>query len=61
MQAPEGGEHAVGEAILALKYHFGVPSIVVERLQDDLSLTLRQDYQSDGRGQNLNQAERVLS
>lgn len=52
--------HAVREAILAPKYHFGAPSITVERMQDDFSLTLKQDHQSDGRGLDLNQAERVL-
>jgi stage V sporulation protein R len=52
--------HAVREAILGPKYNYGAPCIVVERMQDDFSLILRHDYKRDGRGLDLEQAEKVM-
>ncbi|MBC7455995.1 MAG: SpoVR family protein [Massilia sp.] len=56
-----GDLHAIREAILAPKYHFGAPSITVTRLGADASLELRHDHLSDGRGLDLAQAERVMA
>lgn len=52
--------HAIREAILSPKYHYGAPCIAVTQLQDDASLVLRHDHQRDGRGLELTQATRVL-
>ena len=51
---------AVREAILGPKYNYGAPGIAVTLMHDDGSLTLTHDYQRDGRGLELNHAERVL-
>ncbi|MFZ4875811.1 SpoVR family protein [Janthinobacterium sp. Mn2066] len=53
--------HAIREAILAPKYNYGAPCIAVTVLSDDGSLVLRHDHQRDGRGLDLEQAERVLA
>ncbi|MDN4059238.1 SpoVR family protein [Massilia sp. YIM B02769] len=52
--------HAIREAILAPKYNYGAPSVAVTALKADGSLELRHDYQHDGRGLDLQQAERVM-
>ncbi|MBB5606492.1 MULTISPECIES: SpoVR family protein [unclassified Janthinobacterium] len=52
---------AIREAILAPKYNYGAPCIAVTLLNDDGSLVLRHDHQRDGRGLDLEQAERVLA
>lgn len=52
--------HAVHEAILAPKFNYGAPRIAASNLHVDGSLQLVHDYQSDGRGVDLNRAERVL-
>ena len=52
--------HAIREAILAPKYHYGAPCIAATLLNDDGSLVLRHDHQRDGRGLALEQAEQVL-
>jgi len=52
--------HAIREAILAPKYNYGAPSIAVAELAPDGSLQLRHDFQQDGRGLDLQQAERVM-
>ena len=52
--------HAVHEAILAPKFNYGAPRIAVNHLHVDGSLQLVHDHQSDGRGVDLNRAERVL-
>lgn len=52
--------YAVQEAILAPKYNFGAPRIAANHLHMDGSLQLVHDHQSDGRGIDLNRAERVL-
>lgn len=52
--------HAIREAILAPKYNYGAPSVAVTLLKPDGSLELRHDFQHDGRGLDLQQAERVM-
>ncbi len=52
--------HAVREAILAPKFNYGAPRIAATELHQDGSLDLAHDHQSDGRGLDLNRAERVL-
>jgi stage V sporulation protein R len=52
--------HAVHEAILAPKFNYGAPRIAANHLHVDGSLQLVHDHQSDGRGVDLQRAERVL-
>jgi stage V sporulation protein R len=52
--------HAIREAILAPKFNFGSPTVAVTRVGADGSLELRHDYLRDGRGLELQQAERVV-
>jgi stage V sporulation protein R len=52
--------HAIREAILAPKFNYGAPSIAVAQLGADGTLDLRHDYLHDGRGLDLQQAERVM-
>lgn len=52
--------HAIREAILAPKFNYGAPSISVVAMAADGSLDLHHDYQHDGRGLELGQAERVM-
>ena len=51
---------AIREAILAPKYNYGAPSISVIQVGADGSLDLRHDYLRDGRGLDLQQAEKVM-
>lgn len=53
--------HAIREAILASKFNYGAPRVAVTQLHIDGSLELMHDYQNDGRGLDLSQAEQVLS
>lgn len=52
--------HAIREAILAPKFNYGAPRIAASQLHFDGRLELVHDYQSDGRGLDINRAERVL-
>lgn len=52
---------AIHEAILAPKYNYGAPCVAVTLLNDDGSLVLHHDHQRDGRGLDLEGAERVLA
>jgi stage V sporulation protein R len=56
----ENNVHAVHEAILAPKFNYGAPRVAASSLHVDGSLQLVHDHQSDGRGVDLNRAERVL-
>jgi stage V sporulation protein R len=56
----ENDVHAVHEAILAPKFNYGAPRIAANNLHVDGSLQLVHDHQSDGRGVDLQRAERVL-
>ncbi|HVO90253.1 MAG TPA: SpoVR family protein [Casimicrobiaceae bacterium] len=52
--------HAIRESILAPKFNFGSPRVAATRMDVDGSLTLEHDYKSDGRGLDVQRAERVL-
>jgi stage V sporulation protein R len=52
--------HAIRESILAPKFNYGAPRIAASQLHVDGSLELLHDHQSDGRGLDINRAERVL-
>jgi stage V sporulation protein R len=52
--------HAIREAILGPKYNYGAPSVRAGAVDADGSLDLRHDYLHDGRGLDLQQAERVM-
>ena len=52
--------NAIREAILAPKYNYGAPSISAHQVGADGGLDLRHDYLHDGRGLELQQAERVM-
>lgn len=52
--------HAIREAILRPRYHYGVPRIAVSRMHHDGSLELAHDFDADGSGLDLARAERAL-
>lgn len=52
--------HAIREAILAPKYNYGSPNVSVTQVGAEGNLELRHDYLRDGRGLDLQQAERVM-
>jgi stage V sporulation protein R len=52
--------HAIREAILAPKFNYGAPRIAATALHMDGSLELTHDHKSDGRGLDIQRAERVL-
>lgn len=56
----ENNVHAVHDAILSPKYNFGAPRVAASHMHVDGSLQLLHDYESDGRGVDLQRAERVL-
>ncbi|MES2317108.1 MAG: SpoVR family protein [Pseudomonadota bacterium] len=51
---------AIREAILAPKYNYGAPCIAVTEVGADGTLALNHDYVRDGRGLELQQAEKVM-
>jgi stage V sporulation protein R len=51
---------AVREAILAPRFNFGAPRVAATGLELDGTLNLAHDHASDGRGLDLDRAERVL-
>ena len=51
---------ALHEAILAPKYNFGAPTVLVESVHADGTLDLRHDHALDGRGLDLDRSRRVL-
>lgn len=53
--------HAIREAILAPKFNYGAPAISVTRVAADGGLDLNHDYLHDGRGLDLQQAEKVVA
>ena len=67
-EADRGGEirvagrdlNRIREAIIAPKFNYGAPRIAVSELHHDGTLVLVHDHASDGRGLDLNSAERVL-
>ncbi|NRR30582.1 SpoVR family protein [Oxalobacteraceae bacterium] len=52
--------HAVREAILAPRYHYGVPCIAVKQLREDGALVLEHEHRCDGRGLDQKRAQGVL-
>jgi stage V sporulation protein R len=52
--------HSVRESILGPKFNFGAPRVAATKMDIDGSLTLEHDYKSDGRGLDVQRAERVL-
>jgi stage V sporulation protein R len=51
---------AVRETLLAPKYNFGVPSVFANHVATDGSLELYQEHDIDGRGLDIERAEKVL-
>jgi stage V sporulation protein R len=52
--------HALRESILCPRFNYGAPRISVTHLHQDGSLELVHDFQDDGRGLDIERAERVL-
>jgi stage V sporulation protein R len=52
--------HAWRETVLAPKYNFGAPAVLATHVANDGSLTLHHEHKTDGRGLDLERAERVL-
>jgi stage V sporulation protein R len=52
--------HALHEALLAPRFNYGAPRILVQATGQDGSLALRHDVANDGRGLDLARAEKVL-
>ena len=48
------------ETILAPKFNFGAPTVMVKGVRVDGTLELHQDYETDGRGLDLERAHKVL-
>jgi stage V sporulation protein R len=60
VRVTESNLHELHEAILAPKFNFGAPHVLVDELRTDGTLILRQDYENDGRGLDLARGRRVL-
>jgi stage V sporulation protein R len=52
--------HALRETVLAPKYNFGAPAVLAKHVGQDGALTLVHEHDTDGRGLDLERAERVL-
>jgi stage V sporulation protein R len=52
--------HALRETVLAPKYNFGAPAVLAKYIAHDGALTLMHEHDTDGRGLDLDRAERVL-
>jgi stage V sporulation protein R len=52
--------HALRETVLKPKYNFGAPAVLGKHIAHDGSLTLFHEHETDGRGLDLDRAERVL-
>jgi len=52
--------HALRETALAPKYNFGAPAVLATHIANDGSLELFHEHATDGRGLDLDRAERVL-
>jgi stage V sporulation protein R len=56
----DGDAAALRDRILAPKYNFGAPAVFAKDIGVDGSLTLVHEHATDGRGLDLERAERVL-
>jgi stage V sporulation protein R len=52
--------HALRETLLAPKYNFGAPAVLAKHVANDGSLELYHEHETDGRGLDVDRAERVL-
>jgi stage V sporulation protein R len=52
--------NALHESLLAPKYSFGAPSVSAKHVQMDGTLELVHDYDTDGRGLDLERSRKVL-
>ena len=52
--------HALRETVLAPKYNFGAPAVLATHIANDGSLELFHEHATDGRGLDVDRAERVL-
>jgi stage V sporulation protein R len=52
--------HALRETVLAPKYNFGAPAVLATHIANDGSLELVHEHATDGRGLDVDRAERVL-
>ncbi|HEY8519544.1 MAG TPA: SpoVR family protein [Gammaproteobacteria bacterium] len=52
--------HALRDTILAPKYNFGAPAVLARHIAPDGSLELVHEHDTDGRGLDIERAERVL-
>jgi stage V sporulation protein R len=57
----DGDIDALRDAIVSSKYNFGAPAVLISHVQVDGTLELIHDHESDGRGLDLERAERVLA
>ncbi|HEX5046680.1 MAG TPA: SpoVR family protein [Gammaproteobacteria bacterium] len=56
----ENDIHALRETVLAPKYNFGAPAVLATHIANDGSLELFHEHATDGRGLDVDRAERVL-
>jgi stage V sporulation protein R len=61
MSVDESSMENLRESILSPKFNFGAPSISAINIQTDGTLELEHNHKSDGRGLDLQRAEKVLS
>jgi stage V sporulation protein R len=52
--------HALRETVLAPKYNFGAPAVLAKHLAGDGTLELYHEHDTDGRGLDVERAQRVL-
>lgn len=60
VRVQENDIYALRETILAPKYNFGAPAVLAKHVAHDGSLDLYHEHATDGRGLDLDKAERVL-
>jgi stage V sporulation protein R len=60
VRVQENDIHALRETVLAPKYNFGAPAVLAKHIATDGSLDLVHEHAVDGRGLDLERAERVL-
>jgi len=56
----EGDIHRLREGLLGQKFNFGAPRVYVDTVDDDGTLVLRHDFETDGHGLDLERAQQVL-